>query len=132
MHAEFALQYERRLLEPFGLNGYGCCEDLTRKLDDVLTLPHIRRISIAPSADVDACAQKLGDRAIFSWKPNPATLVGEPTDEYLRRYLGHTVEVAREQGCVLEMVLKDTHTCEMHPERFDRWTEIAWSLVETD
>ena len=28
-HAEFSLQYEKRLLEPFGLNGYGCCEDLT-------------------------------------------------------------------------------------------------------
>lgn len=33
-HAEFALPYEKRLLEPFGLTGYGCCEDLTLKLDD--------------------------------------------------------------------------------------------------
>jgi hypothetical protein len=23
------------------------------------------------------------------------------------------------------MILKDTHTCEHHPERFDRWTKIA-------
>jgi hypothetical protein len=43
MHEAFALQYERRLLEPFGLNGYGCCEDLTDKLDLVLTIPNIRR-----------------------------------------------------------------------------------------
>lgn len=48
MHEEFALQYERRLLEPFGLTGYGCCDDLSRKFDYVFRIPHIRRISIAP------------------------------------------------------------------------------------
>ena len=57
MHAEFVLQYEKRLLGPFALTGYGCCEDLTRKMDDVFTIPNIRRISIAPSADVAACAE---------------------------------------------------------------------------
>ena len=76
-HAEFILKYEKRLLEPFGLTGYGCCEDLTRKLDHVLTSPHIRRISISPWADVDVCAEKLGGDYIFSWKPHPAHLVGE-------------------------------------------------------
>ena len=67
MHREFVLEYEERLLAPFGLNGYGCCEDLTRKLDDVLAIPNIRRISIAPWADVDACAERLGGGCIFSW-----------------------------------------------------------------
>lgn len=124
-HAEFALAYEKRLLEPFGLTGYGCCEDLSRKLDDVLTIPHIRRISISPFADVDRAAEKLGDRAIFSWKPHPAHLVGDFAPDAIRGYIRHTVEVAQRHGCVLEMILKDTHTCEHRPERFDRWTEIA-------
>lgn len=128
MHAEFVLEYEKRLLEPFGLNGYGCCEDLTHKLDDVLTIPHIRRISIAPSANVEACAEKLGSRCIFSWKPHPAYLVGRFDEEKLRAYLRHALEVTR--GCVVEMILKDTHTCEHHPERFDRWSQIARELVE--
>ncbi len=124
-HAEFALAYEKRLLEPFGLTGYGCCEDLSRKLDDVLTIPHIRRISISPFADVDRSAEKLGSRAIFSWKPHPAHLVGDFDADAIRRYIRHTVAVARQHGCVLEMILKDTHTCEHHPERFDLWTQIA-------
>jgi len=25
----------------------------------------------------------------------------------------------------MEIILKDTHTCEHHPERFDRWLAIA-------
>jgi hypothetical protein len=124
-HAEFALPYEKRLLSPFGLTGYGCCEDLTRKLDDVLTLPKLRRISISPFANVDVCAAKLQNRYIFSWKPQPAHLVGDFDENMIRDYINHTIEVAQNNNCVLEMILKDTHTCEHHPERFDRWTQIA-------
>ncbi|MFH1904376.1 MAG: hypothetical protein ABIK53_02480 [bacterium] len=124
-HVEFILQYEKRLLEPFGLTGYGCCEDLTRKLDDVFTIPHIRRISISPWANVDICSAKLKGDYIFSWKPNPAQLVGNFDIEAIRQYIRHTVEVANRHGCILEMILKDTHTCEHHPERFDQWTQIG-------
>jgi len=130
MHEEFALRYERPLLEPFGLNGYGCCEDLTRKLDDVLRIPNIRRISISPFADVAACAEKLGDRAIYSWKPHPGHLVGAFDADAVRAYIRHTLEVTRANGCIVEMILKDTHTCENHPERFDRWCRIAREEVE--
>lgn len=125
MHAEFILQYEKELLAPFGLTGYGCCEDLTRKLDDVFTLPRIRRISISPFADVERCAERLGGSAIYSWKPNPAHLVGAFNEEHIRAYLRHAVETTQAHGCVMEMVLKDTHTCEQRPERFDRWLAIA-------
>ncbi len=128
MHAEFILQYEKRLLEPFALTGYGCCEDLTRKLDDVFTIPNIRRISIAPEADVDICAERLGDKYIFSWKPQPSHLVGEFDAEFIRSYIKHTLDVTK--NCAVEMVLKDTHTCEHHPERFDQWTQIARKLID--
>lgn len=128
MHEEFALQYERRLLAPFGLNGYGCCEDLTRKLDYVLAIPHIRRISISPFADVDKCAERLGTKAIFSWKPHPSHLVGEFDEARLRAYIHAACHATR--GCILEMILKDTHTCEHHPERFHRWTAIARHVAE--
>ena len=127
MHEEFSLQYERRLLEPFGLNGYGCCEDLTKKLDDVLTIPNIRRISIAPWADVDVCAAKLGSKAIFSWKPHPSHMCGQFDPDMIRGYIKHTLDVTKD--CVVEMILKDTHTCDNHPERFTIWTDIARELA---
>jgi hypothetical protein len=128
MHAEFSLQYEKRLLEPFGLTGYGCCEDLSRKLDDVLTIPHLRRVSIAPMASVERSAERLGSKAIFSWKPDPSFLVGDFDEPRLREYIRHALRVTR--GCIVEMILKDTHTCEHHPERFDRWTRVAREAIE--
>jgi hypothetical protein len=130
MHEEFILRYEKRLLEPFGLTGYGCCEDLSGKLDQVLGVPHIRRISISPFADVERSAEKLGNRAIFSWKPQPAHLTGSFDADRIRRYLRRTIELARAHGCVLEIILKDTHTCENRPERFTRWLEIARQEID--
>ena len=128
MHEEFSMQYEKRLLDPFGLTGYGCCEDLTRKLDDVLRIPHIRRISCSPWADVEQCAEKLGDGYIFSWKPNPTHLCGEWRPDAVREYIRHALDATR--GCVIEMILKDTHTCDGRLERFDEWARIARELVE--
>lgn len=127
MHAEFVLPYEKRLLEPFGLNGYGCCENLTDKLDDVFTIPHLRRISISPFAEVERCAEKLSSDYIFSWKPHPAQLVGDFDPDRIRQYIVHALDVTK--GCVIEMILKDTHTCEHHPERFTQWTDIAHELA---
>jgi hypothetical protein len=125
MHDEFALAYEKRLLAPFGLTGYGCCEDLSRKLEQVFTIPNIRRISISPFANVDLCAPLMRNRAIFSWKPHPAHLVADFNPASLRTYIRHTLDICKQHGCILEMILKDTHTCEQHPERFDIWTQIA-------
>ena len=128
MHEEFSLQYERRLLAPFGLNGYGCCEDLSQKLDYVFQIRNLRRISIAPFAKLDPCAEKLGGKYIFSWKPHPAHIVGGFDADHVRGYIRHALEITR--GCVVEMILKDTHTCEHHPERFTQWGEIAKELAE--
>ena len=132
MHAEFPLRYEKELLAPFGLTGYGCCEDLTRKLPDVFAIPHIRRISISPFADVEACAAQLKGNYIFSWKAHPAHLVGVFDGVAVRAYIEHAVLAAKANGCVLEMILKDTHTCEQHPERFDEWTRIAREVIESN
>ena len=78
---------------------------------------------------MDACAEKLKGNYIFSWKPRPAHLVGEFDPKRVRDYIAHTLRAAEANGCVLEMILKDTHTCE-HPERFTEWTRIAKQLIQ--
>ncbi|MFP4378404.1 MAG: hypothetical protein ACLFP4_15275 [Spirochaetales bacterium] len=129
-HEEFALRYERELLEPFALTGYGCCEPLTDRLGMVFSIPGIRRLSISPWADIRVAAEELGPNYIFSWKPRPMDLVGDFDEDAIRAYLRETIELALANDCALEMILKDTHTCEHHPERFDRWSQIAREQVE--
>jgi len=128
MHREFAMQYEKRLLELFGLNGYGCCEALDDKLDDVFTMPNMRRISISPWANVAKCADKIKDRYIFSWKPNPSYLASGYDPEVIRKYVKDALEATH--GCVMEVILKDTHTCENQPQRFAEWIKIVRELID--
>ncbi len=131
MHEEFVLPYQLPILELFGLNCYGCCEPLHHKLDMLKRhVPRLRRISISPWADKRISADALGPDYIFSWKPNPAYLAAIEFDpDLVRRDIRETVDIARNHGCVLEMILKDTHTCNSDPARFDLWTKVA--LEET-
>lgn len=129
MHEEFILRYERELLEPFGLNGYGCCDDLTMKLGGVLKIKNLRRVSICPWADVEACAAVLKKDYIMSWKPQPSYLAMESFDEgMVEEYLVRELTKAR-QGYP-EIVLRDTHTCRGEPRRFTEFVRLARTAIE--
>jgi len=132
MHEEFVLRYQLPILQRFGLNCYGCCEPLHLKLDMLKArVPRMRRVSISPWADKRLSAEKLGNEVIFSWKPNPATLAAVSFDpDWVRQDIRETVDIAREHGCVLEIIIKDTHTCNWQPQRFDEWCRIAKEEAE--
>ncbi len=126
---EFALQYQLPILNRFGLVCYGCCEPLDHKLDLIIEhIPRLRRVSVSPWCDRALAAQKLGDRYVYSWKPNPAMICGPGVDyEAVERATRQTIEIAR--GCCLEMVMKDTHTFQGDAQRIARWTDIASRLA---
>jgi len=129
MHEEFALRHEMRLMERCGLNCYGCCEPLHNKLGISKKIPRLRRISISPWADVVKSAAELGNKYIFSWKPNPAMVASEKWHpDHVRKVLKDFL--AKTRGCVVEMVLKDTHTCRGEPQRMWEWTRIAREVAE--
>ncbi|MEI6513667.1 MAG: hypothetical protein WCO51_10400 [bacterium] len=130
MHEEFALQYEKRFLARFGLAAYGCCEPLHNKIDMLFKhIPHLRRISISPKADVAIAAKTLGNRAVFSWKPNPTILGMTRWDPDLaREQLRDAFEKTR--GCAIEVIMKDLHTCRNEPQRMWEWVKIAQQLSE--
>jgi hypothetical protein len=130
MHEEFALQYEGRYLARFGLAGYGCCEPLHHKLDIIKRhIPHLRRVSMSPWANIEVGAAALGNTAVFSYKPNPAVLGDENWDpEYVRAGLRDVLRQTR--GCTVEIIMKDLHTCHQQPHRLDEWMQVAMEVAE--
>lgn len=130
MHEEFALAHERRYLELFGLNCYGCCEPLHGKLDRIMRIiPRLRRISISPWADVVKSVQMLEDKYVFSWKPNPSLICSPQCDmDHVRMEMRGFLEKTR--GCVTELVMKDTHTIHNQPERISEWVRITREEID--
>lgn len=130
MHQEFALDYEKKFLARFGLNCYGCCEPLHKKTDIITnTLPNLRRVSMSPWVDVEQGAAGLGDKYIFSYKPNPAILAAE-TWEPEAAQAGLRDALEKTKDCVVEIVMKDLHSCRNEPHRMWEWTKIAMETAE--
>ncbi|MSS70286.1 MAG: hypothetical protein EXS64_02230 [Candidatus Latescibacteria bacterium] len=128
MHEAFALRYERRWLERFGLNYYGCCEPLHLKLDVLKRVPNLRKVSMSPWADLEQAAEKAGDRYVLSHKPNPAVFAVDPWNPgQARRDLREALEKTR--GCVVEVIMKDISTVRNEPQRLWAWERIAMEEV---
>jgi len=129
MFAETILPVERKLLEPFGLNGYGCCDDLTEKLDSVLTIKNLRRVAACPWANLKKMADRLKKDYILTWKPNPAYLAGEVFDEKaVESYMIQSLLDAK--NGYPEIILRDTHSVRNDPERFRKFVEITRRAIE--
>ena len=127
-HEAFAMRYEARYLALFGLNGYGCCDDLTKKMDRVLAMPRIRRISISPWANIEKCADIIGNRAILSIKPNPALFSARFDVENAHNVLEKACLAA--SGRSVEVIVKDNHTCAGDPSRFRQFSDDFYNYID--
>lgn len=129
MHEAFALNYERRWLERFGLNYYGCCEPLHGKLHILAKIPNLRKISMSPWANIEKAAEAVGIRYVLSHKPNPAVVASEAWNiEQARKNLEPVLEQTR--GNAIEIILKDISTVNYQPQRLWEWAEMAVALAE--
>jgi hypothetical protein len=129
MHDEFLLQYQIPILSRFGLAAYGCCEDLTRKIDILRQIPNLRRISVSPFADVAACAEQIGTDYCISYRPSPTDMVSTGFDvERITKTLQR--DFAYLKGCYFDITLKDVETVESDPNRVRRWVQLVRRLLE--
>lgn len=129
MFAEFVFPYQLPILERFGLNCYGCCEPLQLRWHIIKQIPNLRRVSVSAWADWAKIAEMLGDKYIYSLKPNPADLAMESFNEdYIRAGLREALRITR--GCHVEIIMKDNHTIRGDPQRVIRWVQIAREEAE--
>lgn len=123
MFGEFIFPYQLPILERFGLNCYGCCEPVDKRLDYIMRIPNLRRLSVSPWANQHIVSERLGRSCIFSRKPNPAQICVSFNEEEIRKDIMYTLEAAGSTN--LEIIMKDTHTVQNQPWRISRWVEIA-------
>ena len=91
---------------------------------------NLRRISCSPFSDIGLFAERLGRRAILSWKPDPSMIARDLQSGELEPYLRNSLRKA--EGSQIEIVLKDTHTCGRQADRFTRWMETARRIADEE
>ena len=129
MHWEFSLRHEIKWLEKFGLNYYGCCEQLHMKIGILDRVPRLRKISMSPWANLDVARERISGRYVMSIKPTPTAVAMQPFDERVirdefNRHLDKT------EGNPTEFVLKDVSTVKGQPERLDIWDRVVREEIE--
>lgn len=131
-HKEFMFDYQIPIMEKFAYSSYGCCEDLTKKIDMLRELKNLRRIAVSPFSDERACAEQIGSDYIASWRPDPAATVclGFDKDEN-RRILKKAKKAFEDNGCLYDICLKDVHTIGKDRSRLIEFTKIAREVVES-
>ncbi len=129
MHDEFLLQYQLPIMAHYGLTAYGCCEDLTHKIDMLRQVPNLRRFSVTPVADPARCAEQIGTDYIISWRPNPADMIccGFYPDK-IKRIVREAMEGMR--GCHVDLNLKDVQTVGGKPELLRDWVRIVRGITD--
>ena len=130
MFREFEVEYAIQWYSRFGLGYYGCCEVLDDRIDIIRTIPHVRKISMSPWADVERGAENIGRDFVFSRKPNPALLASHSWEpEAVEKDLKATIDACRRNGTPLELILKDVSTIRYDARRLSEWADIAMRLV---
>ena len=131
MHWEFSLQYELRWMSRFGLTYYGCCDPLHRKMGILEKVPNLRKVSMSPWVNLDEAVANMGDRYVFSHKPNPAVFAETTWNLGKARHELETVlDKAKAHGCVVEVIMKDISTLRYEPQRLWEWAQMASELAE--
>ncbi len=131
-HKEFMFDYQKPIIEKFAYASYGCCEDLSKKIDMIREVKNIRRIAVSPFSDERECAEQMGKDYIASWRPDPATTVSLVFDaENNRNILKKAKKAFEDNGCLYDICLKDVHTIGNDYNRLIEFTKIAREVVES-
>lgn len=124
---EFILDYQAPILSRFGMNFYGCCEVMDKRLKYVREkIPRLRTVSVAPWCDLENMAQQMRGDFVYCWKQNPALIaVKEPDWEQIRKEIRNAFEITAQYGCPTEVLMRDVRSLAFQPDNPARWAKIA-------
>ena len=128
MFAEFLLNYQKVVLSCFGHSWYGCCENLTTKIHQVLSIPNLRVFVSSFWTDLDQVIDAVGQDYCIMWRQSAAQVT--LTDD-LSEHEAHLEQGLRKlQGHPYQVVLRELETLNGNPERLREWTRLAIRIAE--
>ena len=122
MWEEFLLDYQRPILARYALTQYGCCENLTQKIDGVLSIPNLRVFVCSAWTDLPKVVEAVGDRYTIMWREKASRVVFENMPAIVAK-LEEDMRVT--QGLYRQVVLRELQTLNGRTSRLHEWTQAA-------
>ncbi len=130
MWEEFLLNYQKPIFQQFGLVQYGCCEDLTQKIDRVLTIPNLRVFVSSYWTDLEKVVDACGARYAIMWRQLSAHVTVNADFDRVRRHLQEGMRKLK--GCRYQVVMREIETLGGDPRCLHRWAQIAKEVAEQE
>jgi hypothetical protein len=128
MFEEFLLNYQIPIFQQFGAVWYGCCENLTHKIDRVLRIPNLRVFVCSAWTDLERVVEACAGRYTIMWRQSAAAVVFPDDLGPIRSHLESGLATLR--GCWYQIVLRELETLHGHPNRLREWAHLAIELAE--
>jgi len=127
---EFCIQYHKKIAQNYGLTAYGCCENLTQKIDILRQIPNLRIVAVTPWANLRSCAEQIGKEYVLSWRPNPATTLCNGFDkaELMKALKDAKVDAGESH---YEINLKDVKTIRRDKVALKSWVDVAMRFTQS-
>ncbi len=127
MFEEFLLDYQKKIFARFGAVSYGCCENLTNKMDPVLAIPNLKIMVCSAWTNLDKLIAKVGTKHCIMWRHKASDVVCPHDTAALKQYVN---EGARKlQGYYYQTILRELQTQMGHDNRLYEWTQISKEAV---
>lgn len=128
MQEEFLVNYQLPVLQQYGAVQYGCCEDLTRKVDLVLKIPNLRIFVSSAWTDLETVVAKCGADYTIMWRQAAADVTLPDDLSTWRRC--YEEGLRKLQGCHYQVVLRELETLNGRLDRLREWARLAIDLAE--
>ncbi|HOF88566.1 MAG TPA: hypothetical protein PLZ36_10750 [Armatimonadota bacterium] len=125
---EFCLAYQLPIFARCGLVAYGCCENLTRKMEGVLCIPNLRIFVCSAWTDLDRVIERVGSHHVIMWRQKASDVIFAADDGALRAALEDGMR--RLRGCHVQIVLRELQTLAGNLDRLHVWTRLAIAAAE--
>ena len=80
--------------------------------------------------NMDRAVKNVGRDYVFSYKAHPGLMAGDDWHpDAVRRELTSLMAKARDNGCQVEIILKDISTIRSQPQRLREWERIAMEIA---
>ena len=127
MWRTFCLDYQRPIIEQFGLSAYGCCENLTHKIEGVMSLKNLRIFVCSAWTDLAKVQEAVGQNYVIMWRQKASDVVFPDDLAVIQRDLERGAQQL--QGFHYQIVLRELQTLAGHPRRLHDWTRIAKAMA---
>lgn len=128
MTEEFLLNYLIPVFQQYGAVQFGCCEDLTHKIQQVLKIPNLRIFVSSYWTDLDKVLEACGTRYTIMWRQHAGNTVFAHDMEPIRAHLVQGLK--RLRGHHYQIVLRELETLNGRPERLREWARVAIEVAE--